>query len=501
MSRPHFTLKDLNLLCWALFAIILAAPMAIELEKRIQSGRALQEDRDFVFFYGMGRMLNEYPASQLYNYELQKKVAMEVHPLKAGREYTPNPYPPFVALLFRPFARLSYPVAYPLWLSITFSLYIVGLVLTSGSFFPHDFLHRSLIFCAALSFLPFWWIMTGGQIPIIGFFGFALAFREENRGRPLLSGLGLSLCLYKPTLLFLIVPMLLVTRRYRTLMGLAAGGLALGVVTTAVEGVGVWSGYLRMAISFGAAAADKHGYRVLHYYMDFPAFSSLLPGGRSWLGIAATLGCACWAAFSLFRAWWKYADAGKTATTLLWATTLTWTFVLNIYVPIYDSVIAVIGAIATAAVFAGLAGPASSPAVHDRVDADPGYLVVYRTNRRGNGISNLYSIVCAAWNHTADRLGQGRSFNAPDGSVRAGVLTDSQIPFAKPEQAQRAKWTGGEPLPISVRSHRIFWREIRRAGSGHRRISVTAAGWIFPELNWQARMLARSATSSRPATG
>jgi len=259
-----------------------------------------------------------------------------------------------VALLFRPFARLPFAVAYPLWLAITFSLYMGGLAMASRNFFPNDPLRRSLIFCGALSFLPFWWIMTIGQIPIIGFIGIALAFCQENRERPLLSGLGLSLCLYKPTLLVLILPMLLVTRRYRTLTGFVSGGLALGALTTAVEGVGVWSGYLRMLLSFGAAAADTHGYRVLHYYMDLAAFSSLLPGGRSWLGGGAILGCACWAAFSLFRAWWKYAEAGKAAGTLLWAATLTWTFVLNIYAPIYDSILPVIGVIATAAVLQGV---------------------------------------------------------------------------------------------------------------------------------------------------
>jgi hypothetical protein len=136
-------------------------------------------------------------------------------------------------------------------------------------------------------------------------------------------------------------------------MGFVGGGLALGAATTAMEGFGVWSGYLRMLFSFGAAATNTHGYRVLHYYMDLAAFSSLLPGGRSWLGGAAILGCACWAAFSLFRAWWKYADAGKAARTLLWAATLTWTFVLNIYVPIYDAILPVIGVIATAAVLQG----------------------------------------------------------------------------------------------------------------------------------------------------
>ena len=349
IAPSGFTLKKLSVVCWVLFAAFLAAPIAIVMKDKIQSGRLRQEERDFVFFYGMGRMLNQYPPSQLYNLELQKKVATDVFPLKAGRQYTPNPYPPFVALLFRPFALLPFSTAYPLWLSVSFSLYVFGLALAASSFFPNDFHARSLIFCMAFLFLPFWWIMMGGQIPVIGFIGFSAAFRAENRERPLASGLALSLCLYKPTLLVLILPMLLVTRRFKVLTGFIGGGLALCALTTVVEGVGIWSGYLRMLLSFGTAATKTDGYRVLHYYMDLPAFSSLLPGGRSWLGGAILLGFACYAAFGLFRAWWKHRDATKPARILLWAATLTWTFVLNLYVPIYDSIIVVIGIIATAA--------------------------------------------------------------------------------------------------------------------------------------------------------
>jgi hypothetical protein len=345
--QPAFTLKEISLICWALFAALLAAPLAIVVKDKIQTGRLLQEERDFVFFYGMGRMLNHYPPSQLYDFELQKQVDTEILPLKNGRQYTPAPYPPFTALLFRPLARLPYSTAYPLWLSITFLLYIFGLTVSTDTFFPKDLVRRSLVFCLALSFLPFWWIMMGGQIPIVGFIAFALAFREENQGRPFLSGLALSACLYKPTFLVLLLPMLLVTRRYRTLLGFAGGALAMTALTTAFEGVGIWSGYLRMQLAFGSDAA--HGNRVLHYYMDLPAFSSLLPGGRSWLVGAALLAFACRTAFSLFQAWRRHADSDRPVSTLLWATTLTWTFVLNIYVPIYDSIVPIVAVIATAA--------------------------------------------------------------------------------------------------------------------------------------------------------
>jgi len=343
------TLRGLTLICWTLFVAFLALPLAMVATVSIRSGHFLESERDFVYFYSMGRMLNRYSPSQLYDYELQKRVATEVHPL-VRREYSPNPYPPFVGVLFRPFARMTFRAAYLLWQSISFALYIAGLALVSHRFFARDAVRRSLVYCLALSFMPFLWIMAGGQIPTIGFFGLALAFREEDKGRPCFSGLGLSLCLYKPTLLVLVLPMLLITRRYRTLIGFACGGTALAVLTTAAEGLGVWWGYFHLLLSFGTAALQTHGYRELKYYMDLASFSSLLPGGRSWLGGGVLIVCACFAGLSLVRTWWKAAGAGKPANSLLWSATVTWTLVLNVYVPIYDSILAVIGVIATAAV-------------------------------------------------------------------------------------------------------------------------------------------------------
>src|SRR3954470_854171 len=93
---PAFTLREINFVRWALLIIILASSgLKVEL-RHIQSGHFLRGfEGDFVYFYGFGRQLNQYPASRLYDYELQAKICNELHPLTTG-EYGPNPYPPFV---------------------------------------------------------------------------------------------------------------------------------------------------------------------------------------------------------------------------------------------------------------------------------------------------------------------------------------------------------------------------------------------------------------------
>jgi hypothetical protein len=44
---------------------------------------------------------------------------------------------------------------------------------------------------------------------------------------------------------------------------------------------------------------------------------------------------------------WKSARSGRPAQSLAWAATLTWTLLLNVYVPVYDSVLAPIAVVLT----------------------------------------------------------------------------------------------------------------------------------------------------------
>jgi hypothetical protein len=349
---PALSLKEINVCCWALFVCLLVLPTCLAVGSLIRSERSPRQalDVDFVYFYAMGRMFNEYPAGQLYDYELQKKVCNAILPAKAGDSaFGPNPYSPFVGIVFRPFARLPFLPAFVLWLLISFFLYIVGLFFLARRFFPDDSLRRSLIFCFGLSFCPFFFTLTGGQISTIGFFALALAFREEGRQRPVLSGLALSLCMYKPTLLILLLPMLLITRRYKTLMGFAGGATVVAAFVTAVQGVGVWPGYIALLLSFGSAVSHIHSFVVLWYHVDLNSFSSLIRGGRSLVGGSIIIGFAGVAGVALVRTWWKSRGSGKPASTLVWATTLTWTLVLSPYVPFHDCILVVLSLVATAA--------------------------------------------------------------------------------------------------------------------------------------------------------
>jgi hypothetical protein len=354
MSWPRFlgpvpTLKDINLLSWLLFISIAAGVFVTH--------RSEEQVRltDFAQVYSVGRILNEYPSRELYNYPLQQKLFSQIHTLtKTQGFYGPSPYPPFVAILFRPFARMPYVWAYLLWICITIVLYVAGIAIITRRFFPEDPLRRLLILCLALAFNPFLMgTVVNGQLACIGFFAVALALREDDQGRPVSSGLALSICAYKPTLLILIVPMLFLTKRVKTLVALGIGALALILFATAFEGLEVWSGYLQMLLSFGGI----HSALRLPVYIHLRAFTTLLSPRDSWVVLAAVWGLAGGALVWLVRVWASSVGRGKTVSALVWATTITWTLLLNIYVPVYDAILLIISVVASARALKNVAGP------------------------------------------------------------------------------------------------------------------------------------------------
>lgn len=348
---PPPGLKGINVLCWAQFiGLILIFSYLFGMQIRNQSGLFHHWRCDFINFYGIGEIVNEYPAARLYDYTLQTKMFDEINPAPAGT-YGPSPYPPFVALFFSLFARFPFNSAYVLWAVVSLTLYISGIAATLRAVFPGEGAKNSLIFCLALEFSPFIvFTFANGQLSAIAIASVGFALLQEKNGKPFRSGLALSLLTYKPTLLLLLIPMLLITRRFKTLFGFITGAAGLMAIATIFDGIQIWPVYAGFLGMFGKVAGlNGHSALNLSIYVDWSSFSHLVPGGRSRIGLAilfcSTAATATWLAFLL----WRSARSARPVQYLAWAATLTWTLLLNVYVPIYDSTLVVIAIILTLA--------------------------------------------------------------------------------------------------------------------------------------------------------
>jgi hypothetical protein len=330
----------------------LIIPLAIVLLVRWKIGARFSDilPVDFIYFYGIGRLLNQHPAINLYDYGLQLKTFNDIYPLSANHQvWGRSPYPPFVAKFFSLFAHYSFERAYFLWMGVSFALYIAGIAAVVKAALPGDRLRGSLVFCFSIaSPLFLYFNLVVGQLATLAVFSTGVAIYLERRSRPMLSGLVLSILAYKPTLLLLIVPMMLVTRRFRALVGFCAGGAVLIAASTWFAGPQIWPVYAHFLETF-AGTAGIHGESSIKRweYVDFNSLSYAIPGGRTWLGLAALMCLLIGIGIWLVMLWHKSVGSGAAVQNLIWAITLTWTLVINVYVPVYDTLLIAVAAALT----------------------------------------------------------------------------------------------------------------------------------------------------------
>jgi hypothetical protein len=304
---------------------------------------------DFAGFYSAGKLLNEHSSARLYDIELHNTIYHEVLPGLSEDFSLPYVYPPFFAFVLRPLAYLPYSWACLLWLLLSISLTLAALLIFRKlvDYIPDQVWPMCILL--ALSFEPLiveCWL--GGQSAFIGLFAFALAVRLAISNLPICAGLVLGICLYKPPLLVLVIPFLGVARQGRILAGFALGAVALGLGSLLIVGLEGIHDYFNLLRAFSQLSSSGRAGFPLWKFVDLNSFfigirlDLLVPSG--WLVLLVAIPVL----FFLGRGWFRLSIHSKEKRILLWTTTLTWTLLLNFYVGVYDSILAILGMLATA---------------------------------------------------------------------------------------------------------------------------------------------------------
>lgn len=333
-------IRFVSLSVLAVTAVLLAVSFITGRTGRTVFGTELGSD--YAAFYTAGKIQNDYGAARLYDRRLQDRLYHELRPQASSEEALPYANAPFLAPLFRPLALLPYGLSYFVWLCLSLGLYAAGLTLVLRTTAVPAAM-RTAVWLLALSFEPFLmecWV--GGQLSAIGFLLLALTIYWLPRNRPVAAGVSLAVCLYKPTLLILLLPMLVVSRRWKILLGFAGAALGLAIFSLVAVGQTACLDYARLLTAYVHAAAGSAEIFRIWKFVDLVSFFHLLQGGHTLTGWCAmgVIGVAA-AGFVLPR-WWR--GEGEP---LVWAGTITATLVLNLYVGIYDATLAVLGALLT----------------------------------------------------------------------------------------------------------------------------------------------------------
>jgi len=213
--RAHAAILALYL--WSVYVWNISTPSLLDRAGNLKG-------TDFLHFYTLGSLALTHRGDDLYNMRTQSELAAQRVPAAAGIRYLPL-YPPQVSILFAPFARLSYPWALALWLTLGTLLY--GLCCYAiWRACPNLRKFKFTILILALAFPAFWHLIAWGQTSALALACFTLAYFALRAKREFLAGLAFGCLIFKPQLGLAVAIVFLITLRWKIIAGALLSALA-----------------------------------------------------------------------------------------------------------------------------------------------------------------------------------------------------------------------------------------------------------------------------------
>ncbi|OGM26873.1 hypothetical protein A3D00_03225 [Candidatus Woesebacteria bacterium RIFCSPHIGHO2_02_FULL_38_9] len=226
--RAFWLLFKVNVLCFLVVSNLLLYYMARNTKTVYNS--------DFVSYLTAGLLVREGRGERIYDLNTQSFYQKRVFwPMDRG-DILPFRNPPFVALFFTPFAKMSFLEAYFIYLAFNIGILLVITVLISKTF--KKLFNNKFWFILPFAFYPITLSLAKGQIAILLVLVTLLLYCF-SRTRPFLAGSVYSLFLIKPHYFLFGFPfiLLLIPDKKRFLKGVFISVLILLLVSLYVAGL------------------------------------------------------------------------------------------------------------------------------------------------------------------------------------------------------------------------------------------------------------------------
>jgi glycosyl transferase family 87 len=200
--------------------------------------------QDFLPLYVSSRLIAQGHADQLYDPPV---IAGAIQAVVGRRPQLRLPYlyGPQVGLLFVPLAKLSFPAAARIWVSVSVLVYFICIYAVWNCCTSLR-LYREMVLLAAVAFPPLFAFLLRGQTSALALACFTAAFlalKKEHRG---LSGFALGFLFFKPQFLVAIPLLLLLAHAWKILAGVVLSAGAQLAFTRLYFGPTVVHAYLDM---------------------------------------------------------------------------------------------------------------------------------------------------------------------------------------------------------------------------------------------------------------
>jgi hypothetical protein len=299
-QSPRTAARARELLVLAsMMAVVLWGIAIIDATSGTSRGRlsGLPIGTDFIQFYTLAHIGHDsrYPA--LADIDSFHAEQMRVVPGFDATVYPPV-YPPQLALLLSPLARLTYWQAYYAWVVLSLSLYGVivwRLVRATPALARWP---RQVTAVAAAS-PALWFVALHGQVSVLALAALAMSWAGLQHRRPWLAGFALGALAFKPSLYVPGLALLVAAREWKILTGAVAGTVTLLVASLPWVGEEPIRQYVANTLNV-LSAPDQvatnpplmHSLRTFWTGLFAPRLSTVLYGASA-LAIVA-YGTHCW---------------------------------------------------------------------------------------------------------------------------------------------------------------------------------------------------------------
>ena len=220
---------------------------------------------DFVAYYTAGKIIETENISALADFKLQEQLQQRLN-LSGQTEFLPFYHAPYQAILFWPFAFLSYPNAHLAWSALS----LILLILAFARLAP--FVEKKQSWLSGLILLatyPTWLSFIKGQDTMMSALILVCVFGYLKLGHNILTGFTLALGLYKPQLVLPIAGILALGNNRHATASFVVTGLVLVAISLLMI---TWDGAIRLGLTL--AAMMRQG--VLDYSFHMPTIRGLV---------------------------------------------------------------------------------------------------------------------------------------------------------------------------------------------------------------------------------
>ncbi len=219
--------------------------IALAMTLVLSTDHARLQSTDFVNFYAAASVVRHGEGAALYWRETQGPVLQSILGHSSNQYFL---HPPFEAAALAPLSYLKIERAFVVWSSINAGLLgLLPLLLIPCAPLVAE---RPYLGLLGFAFLPALTALTLGQDSILLLFIISSAYRLMCKKLDVAAGLVLALAMIKFQYLLVLLPLLLVWRKFRMVAGVAAGGVFLVLVSWLIMGTGGLIEYVHFVRSF-----------------------------------------------------------------------------------------------------------------------------------------------------------------------------------------------------------------------------------------------------------